>query len=84
MKEVVKKEIVKWLDACIIYAISDSDGIPEIWGNEKAGILCIQAHPEDLIEDNKMQNLYNYIMIKARKYKNSLEAKNISKDNYTR
>lgn len=67
-----------------IYAISDSDGIPEIWGNEKAGILCIQGHPEDLIEDNKMQNLYNYIMIKARKYKNSLEAKNISKDNYTR
>ena len=52
-----------------IYAISDSDGIPEIWGNEQAGILCIQGHPEDLISDSKMQNLYHYIAKKAAEYK---------------
>lgn len=54
-----------------IYAISDSDGIPEIWGNEKAGILCVQGHPEDLVSDPKMQNLYNYIAVRAKKYKES-------------
>lgn len=52
-----------------IYAISDSDNIPEIWGNEKAGILCVQGHPEDLISDIKMQNIYNYIARKAKEYK---------------
>ena len=52
-----------------IYAISDSDGIPEIWGNEKAGILCVQGHPEDLISDTKMQNIYNYIARKSKEYK---------------
>lgn len=52
-----------------IYAISDSDNIPEIWGNEKAGILCVQGHPEDLISDIKMQNIYNYIARKSKEYK---------------
>ncbi|MDO4161795.1 MAG: gamma-glutamyl-gamma-aminobutyrate hydrolase family protein [Pseudomonadota bacterium] len=52
-----------------IYAVSDSDNIPEIWGNKEAGILCIQGHPEDLVSDVKMQNLYNYIARKAKEYK---------------
>ena len=52
-----------------MYAISASDGIPEIWGNEEAGILCVQGHPEDLTGDIKMQNIYNYIARKAKKYK---------------
>lgn len=52
-----------------IYAISDSDGIPEIWGNKEAGILCVQGHPEDLIGEAKMQNLYNYIARKAKEYR---------------
>ena len=52
-----------------IYAISDSDGIPEIWGNDKAGILCVQGHPKDLISDTKMQNIYNYIARKSKEYK---------------
>ena len=52
-----------------MYAISDSDSVPEIWGNEKAGILCVQGHPEDLIKDPKMQNLYHYITRKAKEYK---------------
>ncbi len=53
-----------------IYAISDGDGIPEIWGNDEAGILCVQGHPEDLISDKKMQRLYDYVVIKAKEYKN--------------
>ena len=52
-----------------IYAVSTSDGIPEIWGNDQAGILCVQGHPEDMISDSKMQNLYNYIVQKAADYK---------------
>ena len=52
-----------------IYAISESDSIPEIWGNEKSGILCVQGHPEDLIVDAKMQNIYNYVVRKAREFK---------------
>lgn len=52
-----------------IYAISEADGIPEIWGNEEAGILCVQGHPEDLVSDGKMQNIYNYITHKAKEHK---------------
>ena len=52
-----------------VYAISDSDNIPEIWGNDKEGILCVQGHPEDLVSDKKMQRLYNYVVTKAKKYK---------------
>ena len=52
-----------------IYAVSEGDNIPEIWGNDRAGILCVQGHPEDLITDKKMQNLYGYIAQKASEYK---------------
>ncbi len=54
-----------------LYAVSDSDGIPEIWGNEAAGILCVQGHPEDLAAkgNKKMQHLYDYIAQKAKMYK---------------
>lgn len=58
-----------------IYAISDSDGIPEIWGNDKAGILCVQGHPEDLVSDKKMQHLYDYVVTKAKKYKTNQKTK---------
>lgn len=67
-----------------MYAISDSDGIPEIWGNEKAGILCVQGHPEDLVSDSKMQNLYNYIFRKAREYKNKNRSTGLIKDAHIR
>ena len=67
-----------------IYAISDSDSIPEIWGNEQAGILCVQGHPEDLVSDQKMQNLYNYIALRAKKYQTNQNLKVLSKDENTR
>ncbi len=62
-----------------IYAISESDGIPEIWGNDKEGILCVQGHPEDLISDKKMQRLYDYIAVKAKKYQTNQRPKVFSK-----
>ena len=53
-----------------IYAISNDDNIPEIWGNNDAGILCIQGHPEDLAKkDAHMQQLYNHIVNLAKNYK---------------
>lgn len=67
-----------------IYAISDSDGIPEIWGNDKAGILCIQGHPEDLVSDKKMQRLYDYVVIKAKKYKTNKKIELLSKNENVR
>lgn len=67
-----------------IYAISDSDGIPEIWGNEKAGILCVQGHPEDLISDSKMLNMYHYIAKKAREYRASHQMALLNKRAQTR
>ena len=50
-----------------IYAVSSADNIPEIWGNDKAGILCVQGHPEDLAAagNKPMQGLYNYVVLKA-------------------
>ena len=30
MKEVVKKEVLKWLNACFIYAISDSSWVSPV------------------------------------------------------
>lgn len=63
-----------------IYAISDSDGIPEIWGNDDAGILCVQGHPEDLVSDKKMQRLYDYVVVKAKKYKNRINTRGIKKE----
>ena len=67
-----------------LYAISEADGIPEIWGNDKAGILCIQGHPEDLIDDQKMQNLYNYIAFKAKQYQTNKNVQMFSKNENTR
>ena len=54
-----------------IYAISEDDNIPEIWGNDKESILCVQGHPEDLaaLGDKIMQNIYNYIANRAMLYK---------------
>ncbi|MBP5216015.1 MAG: gamma-glutamyl-gamma-aminobutyrate hydrolase family protein [Alphaproteobacteria bacterium] len=54
-----------------VYAISDDDGIPEIWGNDDAGILCVQGHPEDLaaVGDKKMQKLYDYVVQKSLDFK---------------
>lgn len=50
-----------------LYAVSSADNIPEIWGNDKAGILCVQGHPEDLATagNQSMQCLYNYVVLKA-------------------
>lgn len=54
-----------------IYALSDKDDVPEIWGNEEYNILCIQGHPEDMAAsgNKNMQNLYNYIAKHAAAYK---------------
>jgi len=54
-----------------IYAVSEADNIPEIWGNDKESILCIQGHPEDFAAsgDKAMQNIYNYVAERAMKYK---------------
>ncbi len=54
-----------------MYAVSDVDGVPEIWGNETAGILCIQGHPEDLAAkgDEAMLRIYRHIADLAAKYK---------------
>ena len=62
-----KKALVKMS----VYAVSEGDNIPEIWGNDKESILCVQGHPEDLAAngDNAMQNLYNYVAKRAMLYK---------------
>lgn len=54
-----------------IYAICESDNVPEIWGNDKESILCVQGHPEDLAAagDKSMQNLYDYVAKRAMIYK---------------
>ena len=54
-----------------VYAVSEADNIPEIWGNDKEGILCVQGHPEDFAAsgDKVMQNIYNYIAKRAMLYK---------------
>ena len=54
-----------------VYAVSEADNIPEIWGNDKEGILCVQGHPEDFaaLGDKVMQNIYNYIAKRAMLYK---------------
>lgn len=65
-----------------LYALSSSDGIPEIWGNEEYGILCVQGHPEDLAVkgDIKMQNIYNHIVKLAKKYQKSRAKPILNKD----
>lgn len=52
-----------------IYA-STRDGIPEAWGNEEKGILCVQWHSEDFAAegDHRMQNIYNWLANKAANY----------------
>ncbi|KAL5566225.1 hypothetical protein UlMin_029389 [Ulmus minor] len=47
MKEVVKKEIIKWLDAGIIYPISDSSWVSPIQCVPKKGGMTIVIAPED-------------------------------------
>ena len=32
-----------------IYAVSEGNNIPEIWGNDKESILWVQGRPEDLL-----------------------------------
>jgi len=51
-----------------MYAVCLVDNIPEIWGNDKENILCVQGHPEDLAAagDKRMQSLYNYVAERAR------------------
>ena len=53
-----------------VYAVSEGDNIPEIWGNDKEGILCVQGHPEDFAAsgDKVMQNIYNYVAKRAMLY----------------
>ena len=41
MKEVVKKEIIKWLDAGIIYPISDSSWVSPVQCVPKKGRLLL-------------------------------------------
>ena len=45
------------------------DGVPEAWGSEERGILCIQWHPEDFAADGDktMQKLYDWLIKKAKK-----------------
>ena len=50
MKEVVKKEIIKWLDARIIYSISDSSWVsPVQCVLKKGGIRMIENEKNELI-----------------------------------
>ncbi|KAL4353224.1 hypothetical protein GQ457_06G017500 [Hibiscus cannabinus] len=50
MKDVVRKEIMKWLDACIIYPISDSEWVsPVQCVPKKGGITVISNEKNELI-----------------------------------
>ncbi|KAL4273715.1 hypothetical protein GQ457_13G017400 [Hibiscus cannabinus] len=50
MKDVVRKEILKWLDACIIYPISDSEWVsPVQCVPQKGGITVISNEKNELI-----------------------------------
>lgn len=53
-----------------IYAVCQEDNIPEIWGNDKESILCVQGHPEDLAAsgDKPMQKLYDYVAKRSAQY----------------
>lgn len=48
------------------YAYSE-DGVPEAWGSDELGILCVQWHPEDKAAQGKQieQNIYNWLVAKA-------------------
>ncbi|XP_017621433.1 uncharacterized protein LOC108465583 [Gossypium arboreum] len=50
MKEVVKKEIIKWLDAGIIYLISDSNWVSLVQSvPKKSGITVVHNDKDELI-----------------------------------
>lgn len=50
MKDVVNREIIKWLDVCIIYPISDSMWVGLIqYVPKKGGIVVIKNGNNDLI-----------------------------------
>lgn len=50
MKEVLRKEIIKWLDARIIYLISDSDWVsPVQCVPKKGGITVVENEKNELI-----------------------------------
>ena len=74
VQEYVKEKPLVKMD---IYAISNDDNLPEIWGNSDAGILCIQGHPEDLASQGskQMQNIYNHVAILAKNYKRNNQPK---------
>lgn len=64
-----------------IYAVSEGNNIPEIWGNDKESILWVQGHPEDFAAsvDKVMQNIYDYVAKRAMRWntKNSINKKSI-------
>lgn len=41
MNEVVKKEIIKWLDVCIIYSIADSEWVSLVQRVAKKGGMIV-------------------------------------------
>ena len=50
MKEVVKKEVIKWLDAGVIYPISDSRWVsPTQVVRKKSGLTVIQSGQGELL-----------------------------------
>nr|XP_016492737.1 PREDICTED: uncharacterized protein LOC107812206 [Nicotiana tabacum] len=50
MKEVVKKEVIKWLDTCIIFPISDSNwASPVQYVPKKRGMTVVQNENNELI-----------------------------------
>ena len=50
MKEVVRKEVLKWLNACIIYAISNSPLVSPVHVvPKKGGFIVIRNEKDELI-----------------------------------
>ncbi|GMI85861.1 hypothetical protein HRI_002255400 [Hibiscus trionum] len=47
MREVVRKEIIKWLDAGIIYAISDSKWVSPVQCVPKKGGIIVVTNEEN-------------------------------------
>ena len=64
-----------------IYAVSEGNNIPEIWGNDKESILWVQGRPEDFAAsvDKVMQNIYDYVAKRAMRWntKNSINKKSM-------
>ena len=57
MKEVVKKEAIKWLDAGIIYPISDSSWVSPVQCVPKKGGVTVVAN-DDGPKTGMFKNLY--------------------------